>query len=139
MVTIAMGPFINKSPAYGVLYAHKNRSERKLRLPISTQGITVLYFKSWRRKSVVLLSQIELTWRHGAEPGKQIFAIVKPQIYVLHVVSEKIIKNFSQSRDLYGPWQPCWITDRNNTWLDHANEHSATFGPICFSGSLEED
>ena len=83
-----------------------------------------MYFKSCRRKSVVLLSQIKLTWRHRAEPGKQIFAIVKPQIYVLHVVSEKIIKNFSQSRDFYGPWQPCWITNRNNTWLDHANEHS---------------
>jgi len=27
-------------------------------------------------------------------------------------------------RGFYGPWQPCWITDRNNTWLDHANEHS---------------
>jgi hypothetical protein len=46
---------------------------------------------------------------------------------ILHVVSEKIIKNFSQSRGFDGPWQPCWITDwneSNNTWLDHANEHS---------------
>ena len=48
--------------------------------------------------------------------------------FILHVVSEKkIIKNFIQSEGFYGPWQPCWITDRNesnNTWLDQANEHS---------------
>jgi hypothetical protein len=34
---------------------------------------------------------------------------------------------FQPIRGFYGPWQPCWMTDRNesnNTWLDHANEHS---------------
>ena len=34
---------------------------------------------------------------------------------------------FQPIRGFYGPWQPCWITDRNesnNSWLDHANEHS---------------
>ena len=31
---------------------------------------------------------------------------------------------FQPIRGFDGPWQPCWITDRNNTWLDHANEHS---------------
>jgi hypothetical protein len=44
---------------------------------------------------------------------------------ILHVVSEK--KIFEPIRDFYGPWQPCWITDHNesnNSWLDHANEHS---------------
>ena len=34
---------------------------------------------------------------------------------------------FQSIRGFYGSWQSCWITDRNesnNTWLDHANEHS---------------
>ena len=55
------------------------------------------------------------------------FITIFNSILHVHLVSEKIIKNFSQSRGFDGPWQPCWITDRNesnNTWLDHANEHS---------------
>ena len=31
---------------------------------------------------------------------------------------------FQPIRGFYGPWQQCWITDRNNTWLGHENEHS---------------
>ena len=57
-------------------------------------------------------------------------------------IGEEDHSKFQPIRGFYGPWQPCWITDHNesnNTWLDHANEHFATFGPICFSGSLEED
>jgi hypothetical protein len=32
----------------------------------------------------------------------------------VHVVLEKIIKNFSQSEAFMAPWQSCWIADRNN-------------------------
>jgi hypothetical protein len=49
-------------------------------------------------------------------------------IFNLHVVSEKkIIKNFSQSEAFMAPGSHVGLTDRNesnNTWLDHANEHS---------------
>ena len=47
---------------------------------------------------------------------------------ILHVVSEKkIIKNFSQSEALWPLAAMLDLSDRNesnNTWLDHANEHS---------------
>jgi hypothetical protein len=46
----------------------------------------------------------------------------------LHVVPEKkIIKNFSQSEAFMAPGIHAGLTGRNegnNTWLDHANEHS---------------
>ena len=41
-------------------------------------------------------------------------------------IGEEDHLKFQPIRGFYGPWQPCWITDRNesnNSWLDHANEH----------------
>jgi hypothetical protein len=47
---------------------------------------------------------------------------------ILHVVPvKKIITNFSQSEAFMAPGSHVVLTDRNesnNTWLDHANEHS---------------
>jgi hypothetical protein len=47
--------------------------------------------------------------------------------HLASVVRPSSVRRPSLIRGYYGPWQPCWLTDRNessNTWLDHANEHS---------------
>ena len=61
---------------------------------------------------------------------------------ILHVVSEKIIKYFSQSEAFMAPGSHVGkpiVTKVTTLGQNMQMNIPATFGPICFSGSLEGD
>ena len=96
--------------------------EKKLVLHISHRLAMLNYVPRWRPSWIFNRFKNE---QHLVSSLQWSFMIIFHSI--LHVVSEKKIFKILPIRGFYCPWQPCWITNRNesnNTWLDHANEHS---------------
>jgi len=63
-------------------------------------------------------------------------------LHISHVVSEKIIKNFSQSEAFMVPGSHVGlpiVTKVTTLGSTMQMNIPATIGPICFSGTLEED
>ena len=72
----------------------------------------------------------KISVKHGSNPSSGSWEEVCFTNFQFHPpcsIGKEDLKKFQPIRGFYGPWQPCWIIDRNesnNTWLYHANEHS---------------